>query len=73
MDLNHLYAQHQMLLMRAGSRSPADSRGDLMVAARDVACMIWSCQVELGAPAADGWCNGQHTQTLSAQQPEARA
>lgn len=72
MDLNHLYAQHQILLMRAGSPTGVGSRKRLMLEAGEVAGLIWTRQVELGASAAEGWRRNPQPQMAARSQQGAR-
>ncbi len=55
MDLNQLYFDHQVLIMRAGNAEPGDTRWLHETGARRVAGRISSIQRRSGAPAATGW------------------
>ena len=55
MDLNQLYYDHQMLLMRALRAAPGEARQMLETGARRLACHISSIQRRSGAAAAASW------------------
>ena len=55
LDLNHLYSQHQISLMRAVSAPSQLCRTKHQVAARGIAQEIAALQQRLGAAAAAGW------------------
>ena len=55
MDLNHLYSQHQLLLMRAKATTSRLSRTKHLAAASVAANQIRTYQLAKGAAAAAGW------------------
>ena len=55
MDLNKLYFDHQILIMRACDAEPGDVRSVHETGARRIAGSIGSIQRRSGAPAANGW------------------
>ena len=55
MDLNHLYSQHQLSLMRAEASSSGTARTKHLAAADLFASRIGSYQLAEGAVAAAGW------------------
>ena len=55
MDLNQLYFDHQVLLMRADGAATPEARGDHEIAAARIAGSIGQRQVRLGAAAACAW------------------
>ena len=55
MDLNKLYFDHQIALMRAGSAGPGELRRDRQFDASLIAGRIGCMQRSLGAGAARGW------------------
>lgn len=55
MDLNHLYSQHQLSLMRAGASTSRLTRTKHFAAAGLVANRIRNYQLVKGAGAAAGW------------------
>jgi hypothetical protein len=54
MDLNRLYAEHQVVAFRA-NRSPQSGRCQLLFEASRLAAQIAEFQRSLGAKAAGGW------------------
>ena len=55
MDLNQLYSDHQVLLMKADRAANDDGRLAFEVAASHLAGRIGCMQRALGAPGAQGW------------------
>ena len=55
MDLNQLYFDHQILLMKAQRASSSTARAGFEATASAVACRIGRVQHLLGAPAAPVW------------------
>jgi hypothetical protein len=55
MDLNKLYFDHQVLVVRARHAAPGKARSSYETGARRVADSIGSIQRLSGAPAAMGW------------------
>lgn len=55
MDLNQLYFDHQVLLMKAGNAASPGDRCDLRMGASHLAGRIGDIQRALGAGAAPAW------------------
>jgi hypothetical protein len=55
MDLNHLYSQHQLSVMRAKASTSRVDRAEHLAKAEQFACRIGSYQFARGAAAAAGW------------------
>ena len=55
MDLNQLYSDHQVLLVKANRAVTLNCRAALLSAASQVAQRIGGVQRTLGAPAAQAW------------------
>lgn len=55
MDLNRLYSEHQLLLMRAAEAGSRPARTRHLAAAGDFARSIRNYQAAQGAPAASDW------------------
>ena len=61
MDLNHLYSQHQLSLMRADATTSRLARTKYLAAAGLFASRIRNYQLAKGADAAAGWpCRMEH-------------
>jgi len=58
MDINSLYAQHQLGVMRAGHADSGSARSLHLASARKAAGAIVSYQLSQDAPAAAGWLRG---------------
>lgn len=56
MDLNHLYSQHQIALMKAGAAESLTDRRQYLHSASDIARQIGSYQLAQGARASVTWC-----------------
>lgn len=55
MDLNHLYSQHQIALMKAGAAVSLSDRHRYLTGATDIARQIGSYQRAQGAEAGASW------------------
>jgi hypothetical protein len=55
MDLNHLYSQHQLSVMRADASTSGEDRADHLAAADQFACRISTYPFAKGAAAAADW------------------
>lgn len=58
MDLNHLYSQHQLWIMRAGDATSHLVRIRHLAAANSFANQICDYQLSIGAAASAGWLRG---------------
>ena len=58
MDLNFLYARHQLGVMRAGHAATGPARNLHLASARRAADDILAYQLSMDAPAAAGWQRG---------------
>ncbi len=58
MDLNHLYSEHQIAVMRASASTSRLARTRHLAAAGVFAHHIGTYQRTIGAPAASGWRSG---------------
>jgi hypothetical protein len=63
MDLNFLYAQHQVAIMRAAGARTAPVRSEFLIAADALAGRIGAFQRSEGAAAACGWVRAAGTGT----------
>ena len=69
MDLNDLYSQHQILLMRAGATPSRLARTKCFAAAGACANRILAYQRSIGAAASVGWLRSRETPDWSAANP----
>jgi hypothetical protein len=58
MDLNFLYARHQLGVMRSGDEASGPTRRQHLARARQAASEIVTYQLSQDAPAAAGWQRG---------------
>lgn len=58
MDLNFLYARHQLGVMHAGRAASGPARSLHLACARRAAGDILTYQLSMGTPAAAGWQRG---------------
>jgi hypothetical protein len=66
MDLNHLYSQHQLSLMRAVATSSHQAHTKHLAAAGAFANRIRNYQVSIGAAASAGWLRSREKLDCSA-------
>lgn len=66
MDLNHLYSQHQLALMRAVATTSRLARTKHLAAAGAFANRIRNYQVSVGAAASAGWLRSRENPDWSA-------
>jgi hypothetical protein len=69
MDLNFLYSQHQLSLMRAGATPSRLARTKYFAAAGAFANRILAYQHSIGANASVGWLRSRETPDWSAANP----
>jgi hypothetical protein len=68
MDLNHLYSQHQISIMRAAGTPSRLDRTSYLATAGSFAKRIRNYQLEIGAPAFAGWPRGADDECRLAEQ-----
>ena len=69
MDLNHLYSQHQLSVMRAAATPSRLARTKHFAAAGAFANRIMAYQLTVGAAASGGWLRSRENPDWSATSP----